>query len=141
MAQAPAAVDGMTSGIERLGQRPRMADGSLAAYSPVVRAGPLVFVSGQLPFDPDRRVIAGGVVEHTRRCYANVFALLEAAGCGRERIVKTVNYLAREEDFGAFNSVYLEVFGDLLPARSTVVARLLVPAAALEVDVIAYVGP
>lgn len=122
--------------IERLGERPRMPDGSRAPYSPAVRAGSLVFLSGQLPFDASRRIVPGGIVAHTRQCYSNVQALLRTIGCDLSNVVKTVNYLTNEEDFAEFNRIYREIFGDCLPARSTICARLLMPAT-LEVDVIA----
>lgn len=117
-----------------------LADGSRVAYSPVVRAGGFVFVSGQLPFDADRRIVSGGIEEHTFRCYSNVAELLSISGVGLGQVVKTVNYLSRKQDFAAFNRAYRQVFGDHLPARSTVCARLLVPHATIEVDVIAYCG-
>jgi 2-iminobutanoate/2-iminopropanoate deaminase len=123
--------------IERLGQRPRMPNGTLAAYSPIVRAGGFVFVSGQLPFDANRKIVSGGIEEQARQCYENVRALLREAGCGLEHVVKTVNYLADPRDFAAFNVAYAELFGESLPARSTVSARLLVDGAAIEVDVVA----
>lgn len=123
--------------IERLGQRPKMPGGGLAAYSPMVRAGGFVFVSGQLPFDPDRRIVPGGIAEHTQQCYDNVRALLRSIGYDLGDIVKTVNYLAKKEDFGGFNQAYAAIFGDQLPARSTVRVDLLMPAC-LEVDVIAF---
>lgn len=123
--------------IERLGERPQMADGSRAAYSPIVRAGGFVFLSGQLPFDSERHIVPGGIAEHTRQCYANVQRLLQSIGYDVTDIVKTVNYLANEADFPAFNHAYVAIFGDVLPARSTVCAKLLMPAA-LEVDVIAF---
>jgi len=123
--------------IDRLGQRPIMPDGSQAAYSPMVRAGGFVFLSGQLPFDPARRIVPGGIVEHTRQCYANVLQMLQSIGCDLGDVVKTVNYLANEADFRDFNKAYVSVFGDTPPARSTVCVKLLMPAA-LEVDVIAF---
>lgn len=123
--------------LERLGQRPKMPNGSLAAYSPMVRAGGFIFLSGQLPFDPDRRIVEGGIEAHVAQCYGNVRALLQTVNCDLADIVKTTNYLANPEDFAAFNQAYLNVFGDTLPARATVCAQLLMPAA-LEVDVIAY---
>jgi len=123
--------------IERLGERPKMPDGSRAAYSPMVRAGGFVFLSGQLPFDPERRLVPGGITEHTRQCYGNVQRLLKLIGYDLCDVVKTVNYLAKEADFQDFNKAYVTVFGDALPARATVCAKLLMPAA-LEVDVIAY---
>lgn len=123
--------------IERLGERPKMPDGSRAAYSPMVRAGGFVFLSGQLPFDSARSIVPGGIVEHTRQCYANVQKSLQSIGCDLGDIVKSVNYLANEADFQDFNRAYIGVFGETLPARSTVCAKLLMPAA-LEVDVIAF---
>lgn len=126
--------------IERLGDRPRMPDGSRAAYSPIIRAAGFVYLSGQLPFDADRRIVPGGIAEHVKQCYDNVETLLKSVGYGLGDVVKTVNYLADERDFAGFNAAYAAIFGDSLPARSTVCVRLLMPAT-LEVDVVAYRAP
>jgi 2-iminobutanoate/2-iminopropanoate deaminase len=125
--------------IVRLGERPSMPDGSRAPYSPMVRAGGFVFVSGQLPFDAQRRIVPGGIEEHTRQAYENVRTLLASINYDLSDIVKTVNYLASEKDFVQFNAVYTSIFAAELPARSTICTSLLMPAA-LEVDVIAYQG-
>ncbi len=123
--------------IERLGERPSMPGGGRAPYSPMVRAGGFVYISGQLPFDAERQIVPGGIEEHTRQSYENIRALLSTIGGDLSDLVKTVNYLAREEDFPRFNATYETIFGEQLPARSTVCVRLLMPAA-LEVDAIAY---
>ena len=105
-------------------------------YSPAREAGSFVFVSGQLPFDTERRIVAGGIREQTQQCLANVAAILATQGLGLEHVVKTTVWLRRVEDFAAFNAAYAEVFPTRPPARSTVRADLMVDAL-VEIEAIA----
>jgi len=108
-------------------------------YSPARAAGDWVFVSGQLPFGPDRTVIAGGIREQTAQCLANIAAILAGEGLGLEHVVKTTVWLSRTADFTEFNAAYAAVFVGRPPARSTVRADLMVDAR-VEIEAVAFRG-
>ena len=109
----------------------------LGPYTPVVRAGDFVFVSGQVPVGADGKVVAGGVAAETRQVLENVKACLAMAGCGLEDVVKTTVWLRDRDDFAAFNPVYAEYFPQNPPARSTAESRLMIDIA-VEIEAIAY---
>ena len=109
-----------------------------APYSQAIRAGDLVFVSGQVPVAPGSSDVVGDTIEEqTEQIFANLRAILVAAGSGLERVVKTTVYLADFDDFAGMNEVYARHVGSQPPARATVeVARL--PAGALvEIEAVA----
>ena len=112
---------------------------AVGPYSQAIAAGGFVFVSGQIPIDPDtgKLVESADVGDHVRRVMANLQAVLEAAGSGFERVVKATIYLANMADFPAVNRVYATYFGDAPPARATVQAGALPLAARVEIDVVA----
>src|SRR5580765_4109350 len=92
-----------------------------APYSQAIRAGGLVFVSGQVALTPGGNEIVGdGITEQTEQVLANLRAILEAAGSGLDRIVKTTVYLRNLDDFQGMNDVYRKHAGDVPPARATV---------------------
>ena len=101
------------------------APGAIGPYSQAVVVGGLVYTSGQIPIDPvSGKIEAEGIEEQTRRIIKNLAAVLEAAGSGLDKVVKTTCFLANMDDFAAFNEVYAEYFTGK-PARSCVeVARL-----------------
>ena len=95
------------------------------AYSPAVRAGDLLFVSGQVPRDPRTGENTGGdVVAQSRRTLDNLRLVVEAAGGTLDDVVSVVVYLADENDWEAFNGVYRETFSAPYPARTVVGAGL-----------------
>jgi 2-iminobutanoate/2-iminopropanoate deaminase len=95
------------------------------AYSPGVRAGRLLFVSGQIPKDPRTGEIVGtDIVTQTRRTLENVRAVLTAGGATLEDVVSVTVYLANENDWGDFNTVFRSVFSPPYPARAVVGAGL-----------------
>jgi 2-iminobutanoate/2-iminopropanoate deaminase len=95
------------------------------AYSPAVRAGPLIFVSGQVPKDPRTGGTLGGDVrEQTRIVLDNTARVLAAAGASLDDVVSVTAYLARIEDWDAFDEVYRSVFSAPYPTRTTVGAAL-----------------
>ena len=102
------------------------APAAIGPYSQGIEAGPFVFVSGQLPVDPATGDIPDGAAAQAERAFANVRAILAAAGLGPEHVVKTTVFLKDMNDFAAMNAVYAEFFGEGgYPARSAVeVARL-----------------
>ena len=107
-------------------------------YSAALRAGQLLFVSGQVPLDPATgRMVEGDIAVHTRRVLENVGALLEAAGLSFADVVRSTVFLADMNDFQAMNEVYAAFFKEPYPARSTVQAARLPRDARVEIDVIA----
>ena len=108
------------------------------AYSPALRAGQLLFVSGQIPIDPATgQLVTGDAAIHARRVMDNLAALLAAAGLSCDHVVRTTVFLADMNDFAAVNEVYASYFGDPKPARVTVQAARLPRDARLEIDAIA----
>ena len=95
------------------------------AYSPVARAGHLVFVSGQVPKDPATgEIVAGDVRAQTARVLENVRLALATAGLGLDDVVSVTAYLANADDWGEFNDVYKATFRAPYPTRTTVGAQL-----------------
>lgn len=111
---------------------------AIGPYSSALRAGPLVFVSGQVPFDPRTgALIDGDIAAQTRQSLANVGALLAADGLTFADVVRTTVYLADMNDFAAMNAVYQTFFQEPYPARSTIQAARLPRDARIEIDAIA----
>ena len=108
-----------------------------APYSQAIRAGDFVFVSGQLGLRPDHGEIEGGIEEQTEQVFANLRAILEAAGTGLDRLVKTTVFLQNLDDFQGMNEVYARHVGDRPPARSTVEGARLPSGALVEIEAIA----
>jgi reactive intermediate/imine deaminase len=125
------------SSVELLGQAPVASDRLARPLSPATRAGDFVFVSGQVPTDDQGQVIAGGIEAQTRQVFKRIEAALALAGCTLADVCKASVWLHDARDFGSFNRVYMECFGDHRPARSTVEARLMIDAK-VEIDVTAY---
>jgi reactive intermediate/imine deaminase len=125
------------SQVELLGQSPVASDRQARPLSPATRAGDFVFVSGQVPTDDQGQVIAGGIEAQTRRVFERIRETLALAGCTLADVCKVNVWLEDARDFGSFNRVYMECFGDHRPARSTVESRLMIDAK-VEIDVTAY---
>lgn len=114
---------------------------AIGPYSPAVRAGQWVFLSGQVPFDPATgQLIEGDIAAQTRRVLENIGTLLAAAGLGYDAVVRTTVYLADMNDFAAMNAAYAQFFAEPYPARSTIQAARLPRDARIEIDVIAAAG-
>ncbi|MBM3772711.1 MAG: RidA family protein [Acidimicrobiia bacterium] len=114
---------------------------AIGPYSPAVRVGQWVFVSGQVPFDPATgQLIEGDIAAQTRRVLMNVGALLSASGLGFEAVVRTTVFLADMNDFAAMNAAYAEFFTEPYPARSTIQAARLPRDARVEIDAVAMIG-
>ena len=109
-------------------------------YSPAVRAGDSVYVSGQVPIDPATNQFVGGDVKHqTRRVLENIQLILGGCGSSLADVVRCGVYLTEASDFSAMNEVYAEFFGDAKPARTTIiVAALPLRDAKVEIDAVAY---
>jgi 2-iminobutanoate/2-iminopropanoate deaminase len=109
-----------------------------APYSQAIKAGGFVFVSGQLALEPGHKeLVAGGITEQTEQVFANLRAILEAAGSSVERIVKTTVFLQSLDDFAGMNEVYARRVGDVPPARSTIEVAKLPSGALIEIEAIA----
>jgi 2-iminobutanoate/2-iminopropanoate deaminase len=109
-----------------------------APYSQAIKAGGLVFVAGQVALKPGASAISGDTIqEQTEQVLANLRAILEAAGSGLERLVKTTVFLQRLDDFQGMNEVYAKYVGDQPPARSTVEVAKLPSGALVEIEAIA----
>ncbi|HUR34362.1 MAG TPA: RidA family protein [Vicinamibacterales bacterium] len=111
---------------------------AIGPYSAALRAGQLLFVSGQVPIDPDSgTMIEGDIGAQTRRVLQNVAALLDAGGLSLSHVVRTTVFLADMNDFAAMNEVYRSFFSEPYPARSTIQAARLPRDSRIEIDVIA----
>jgi 2-iminobutanoate/2-iminopropanoate deaminase len=108
-------------------------------YSQGIISGDLVFLSGQIPLDPDTgKIVRGEMREQVRQVLKNVRVQLEAAGCGMADIVKTTVFLVDLADFGLMNELYAEAFaGTIPPARATVQVSALPLGSRIEIEVIA----
>jgi len=108
-------------------------------YSPAVRAGDFIFVSGQVAVDPaTQELITGDISAETRQVLNNIKVLLEGCGASLADVVKCGVFLGKAEDFAAMNAVYSEFFGDAKPARATVVTGFAAPGIHVEIEAIAY---
>jgi 2-iminobutanoate/2-iminopropanoate deaminase len=109
-----------------------------APYSQAIRSGNFVFVSGQLALRPDHAEIVGdSIEEQTEQVFANLRAILEAAGTGLDRLVKTTVFLTDLGDFAGMNEVYARHVGQVPPARATIEVSALPSGAKVEIEAIA----
>jgi 2-iminobutanoate/2-iminopropanoate deaminase len=124
----------------RLRVQTEHAPAAIGPYSQAIKAGGFVFVSGQIPIDPQTgEFVSGGVAEQTDRVLKNLSAVLEASGSSLEQVVKTTVFLADMKDFGAMNEVYARFFTAEPPARATVAAAGLPRDARVEIEAVALV--
>lgn len=111
---------------------------AIGPYSQAVRAGQLLFLSGQVPLDPATGLIVDGdIAAQTRRVFENLGAVLQAGGRSFSDVVRTTVFLADMNDFAAMNEVYGQYFFEPYPARATVQVARLPKDARVEIDVIA----
>ena len=111
---------------------------AIGPYSQAVRAGNMIFASGQIPLDPaTKEFVPGGVAEQTEQVLKNLTAVFAAAGVGLDQVVKTTVFLADMNDFNAMNEIYGKYFGQNPPARATVQAARLPRDAKVEIEAIA----
>lgn len=123
-----------------IGTPPTLANGVSIPLTPAIRAGDLIFVSGQLGIDDDGRVVAEDITAQVHQAMQRIRAILAEAGTELSSLVKVSVWLTDKADFPAFNAAYREYFPDRPPARSTVVSELLIPGAKVEIDGIAFAG-
>ena len=113
---------------------------AIGPYSQAIRAGNLLFCSGQIPIDPSTgEFVSGGVAEQTEQVMRNLAAVLSAGQSSLKQVVKTTVFLADMDDFTAMNEVYGRFFGENPPARATVQAARLPRDAKVEIEAIAIV--
>ncbi len=106
-------------------------------YSQAIKAGDLVFASGQLPIDPETGTIPEGIEAQTRQSLLNLEAVLEAGGASFASVTKTTVFLKNMNDFAVMNRIYAEYFADAPPARSTIEVARLPRDALVEIEAIA----
>jgi len=117
------------------------APAAIGPYSQAIRAGGFVFASGQIPTDPATgEFVKGGVAEQTAQVLKNLAAVLEAAGSGLDKVVKTTVFLADMKEFAQMNEVYAKFFTDAPPARATVAAAGLPRDARVEIEAVALIA-
>lgn len=111
---------------------------AIGPYSQGIRAGDFLFISGQIPLDPETGTVVGEMIEEqTRRVMENLGAILDASGMSMEDVVKTTIYLIDLTDFAAVNSVYSEFLSPPYPARATVGVNSLPKGVKIEIDAVA----
>lgn len=111
---------------------------AIGPYSQAIKANGFVFVSGQVAFDPATgNLITGGIEQQTEQVMKNLSAILQAAGSGWDKVVKTSVFLKNMSEFAQMNEVYAKFFKSAPPARSTVEVARLPRDVSVEIDVIA----
>ena len=117
-----------------------LAPAAIGPYSQAIRSGNLVFLSGQIPLDPQTGdIVEGDAAVQTARVLQNLSAILEAAGSSLGQVLKTTVYLRDLADFAMMNEVYARFFDDVPPARATVEVARLPRNVSVEIDLIAEV--
>jgi reactive intermediate/imine deaminase len=119
------------------GNTPSGAGGQRLPFSPAVRAGDFVYISGQVAMKENGEIEYGGIEAQTRTTLENVKKVLALAGCTLEDVVKVTVWLDDTRDFWTFNRVYMSYFSDPMPARSCVQSAMMVDCK-IEVEVVAY---
>ena len=113
------------------------AGGQALPFSPAIRAGDFVYVSGQVAHDENGELVDGGIIKQTRQTIENLRRILEKAGCTLDDVIKCNVWLADARDFWSFNKIYASYFPGVPPARSTVQSPLMIDAK-IEIDCVAY---
>ena len=115
------------------------APAAIGPYSQGIKAGGMVFVSGQIPVNPATGELLTDIAAATRQSLTNLAAVLQAAGCSMDQVVKTTVFLSDLKNFAAMNEVYAEFFKVNPPARSTVEVGALPKGAVVEIEAIAVI--
>ena len=118
----------------------KKAPAAIGPYSQAVKAGDTIYVSGQIPIDPEKGVFAGEDIRiQTRQSLTNISHILEEAGASMADVVKTTVLLKDIEEFAAMNEVYAEFFEEPYPARAAFAAAALPKGARVEIEAVAVV--
>jgi 2-iminobutanoate/2-iminopropanoate deaminase len=112
----------------------------VGAYTPIVRAGDWLIVSGQVGIGPDGQLVSGGTSGELRQAIANLAAQLATHDARLDQVTKTTVFLRHMSDYDVMNQVYIEGFGDHRPARSAVGVAELPIGALVEIEAWAFVG-
>lgn len=115
------------------------APGAIGPYSQAVKAGNFIFVSGQLPINPETGEMPSDIKAQTRQSIANIRAILEEEGASLDNVVKTTVLLADMSLFGPMNEIYGEEFQAIYPARAAFAVKELPKKALVEIEVIAVI--
>ncbi|WP_345989790.1 RidA family protein [Sulfurimonas sp. HSL1-2] len=113
------------------------APAAIGPYSQAVKVNGMVYTSGQIALTPAGEMCENDITVQTKQVLANLTAVLEAAGSGLDKVIKTTIFLDNMDDFATVNALYAEAFGDHKPARSTVAVKTLPKNALVEIDAIA----
>jgi 2-iminobutanoate/2-iminopropanoate deaminase len=114
---------------------------AIGPYSPALKVGQMLFLSGSIPLDPvSGQLVEGGIKEQTTRVMENIKALLAAAGAGFDNVARTTVFMVDLGEFAAMNEIYSSYFTAPYPARSTVQVVKLPRDVRVEIDVIAVLG-
>jgi 2-iminobutanoate/2-iminopropanoate deaminase len=117
------------------------APAAIGPYSQGKIVGGMLYTAGQIPLDPaTMKIVDGGIEQQTVQVLKNLDAILGQAGVSWENVIKTTVFLVNLHDFATFNAVYAQHLKDAKPARSTVQVAALPMGAAVEIELIAYVG-
>ena len=111
--------------------------GQSLPFSPAVRAGDFVYVSGQTAMNDQGEIVSGGIEVQAHKVFEVIKNILEIAGCSMEDVIKVNVWLDDTRDFSGYNRIFAEYFTENPPARSTVQSKLVVDAK-IEADVVAY---
>ena len=123
--------------LEYLGTPPLASDRQARPFSPAVRAGDFIYVSGQVPANAEGEIVAGGIEVQTRQVMDNLQRVLALAGATFDDVCKSTCWLQDARDFGAFNQVYASYFAKEPPARTTAEGRLMLDIK-VEIEAVAY---
>lgn len=115
------------------------APAAIGPYAQAIRVGSMVYTSGQIPLRPDGSLETGDITAQTRQVFANLKAVLEAAGSGLDLVIKTTVFMKDLAEFQVMNGIYAAEFGNHRPARSTVQVAALPRGASVEIEVVALV--
>ena len=121
-----------------IGGQLTLPNGTSLPLSKAVRAGDYIFLSGQLGLGPDGKLVGEDISSQTRQTLENIKTLLKEAGCDLTDVIKATVWLTNVQDFTDFNKIYAAYFSTNPPARSAVCSSLMIPAAKVEVEVIAF---
>ena len=113
------------------------APAAIGPYSQAVKVNGMVYTSGQIALTPAGEMPENDITVQTKQVLSNLTAVLEAAGSGLNKVIKTTIFLDSMDDFSAVNAIYAEAFGEHKPARSTVAVKTLPKNALVEIDAIA----
>ena len=113
------------------------APAAIGSYSQAIKAGSMVFMSGQIPLNPaTMELVDGGIEEQTHQVFKNLTAVAEAAGCGLQNAVKLTIYLIDLSDFAVVNNIMAEYFDQPYPARATIQVSALPKGSMVEIDAV-----